>query len=133
MTGIRASKFESLAISGPNRLVVRFRQSYIGFKEHCEKPEARTRLEEALAQVAGRVLRIDFEVVPDPLQPAAPERVQKTAPAVNRRQRNADASRVPLIRQAIELFDAEVTDVRDPAPKPDADDDLPPSPPSGGE
>ncbi|MCI0357161.1 MAG: DNA polymerase III subunit gamma/tau [Planctomycetaceae bacterium] len=113
MTGDCASKFDSVAISAPNRLVVRFRKDYTTAKEFCERPDKRSRLEQTLSRLTGRDIRIDFAVLADESQVAGIQQVAARAP-VNRRQRQAELQRHPLVRQAIEMFDAEIVTVVEP-------------------
>ena len=124
MTGDCASKFDSVAISGPNRLVVRFRKDYTTAKEFCERPDKRTRLEQTLSRLAGRDMRIDLVVLADESQVSAPQKVASPSP-VNRRQRQAEMQRHPLVRQAVELFDAEIVTIVDPVPVEAAESDQP--------
>lgn len=115
MTADYARKVESIAISGPNRLVGRFRKAYSQFKDQVERPERRQRLEQALAEVAGRAIRVEFELLPDEPQTAAP--VAKPQPtAARRRQRMKEMERNLLVQQAIAVFDAEIIDIIDPPP-----------------
>jgi DNA polymerase-3 subunit gamma/tau len=113
MTGDCASKFDSVAISGPNRLVVRFRKAYTTAKEFCERPEKRSRLEQTISRLTGRDVRIDFAVLPDESQVSAPQQVA-ARPVASRRQRQAELQRHPLVRQAVELFDAEIVTIVEP-------------------
>jgi hypothetical protein len=123
MTSDFASKAESVAISGPNRLVARFRKAYNQAVTFCERPERKARLEEALARIAGQPLRIEFTLLPDePTTVAQPARPVPTQ--ANRRKRMREVERNPMIRQAIELFDAEVVDVIEPA-RPEGDEESP--------
>jgi len=126
MTGDYASKFDSVAISGPNRLVVRFRKDYTTAKEFCERPEKRTRLEQTLSR------RIDFDVLAEVPQVTAPQQVA-TPPPVNRRQRQAEMQRHPLVRQAVEMFDAEIVTIVDPVVSEVEVSDQPISPDLGSE
>ena len=127
MTGDCASKFEGLAISGPNRLVIHFRKAYTTAKEFCERPEKRSRLEQTLSRIANRNLRIDFAVLPD--EPASGERASKEAsPAVSRRERQLQLQRHPLVRQVIEAFDAEILNVIEAEPAAAEAPDSPASP-----
>ncbi len=113
MTGDCASKFDSVAISGPNRLVVTFRKAYTTAKEFCERPDKRSRLEQVLSRLSGRNVRIDFAVQDDESQVSTSQQVA-ARPSVNRRQRQAEMQRHPLVRQAVELFDAEIVTIVDP-------------------
>jgi hypothetical protein len=132
MTGDCASKFESVAISAPNRLVVRFRKDYTTAKEFCERPEKRTRLEQILSRLTGRDIRIDFAVLDEESQVTAPQPVVNRPP-VNRRQRQAEMQRHPLVRQAVEMFDAEIVTIVDPVVSEVEVSDQPISPDLGSE
>ncbi len=122
MTSDYARKAVDIAISGPNRLVLRFRKAYSHFKDQLERPERRQRLEQALAEVAGRTIRVEFDLLPDEPQTAAPvARPQPTA--ARRRQRIKELERNLLVQQAITVFDAEIIDVIDP---PLAEEAVPP-------
>jgi DNA polymerase-3 subunit gamma/tau len=115
MTSDCAAKFDSLAISGPNRLVVRFRKAYITAKEFCERPERRSRLELVMSRLTGRTVRIDFALSADEPQHNAIQQVAPR-PQASRRQRQAELQRHPLVRQAVEMFDAEIVNVVEPPP-----------------
>jgi len=132
MTGDYGSKFDSVAISGPNRLVVRFRKDYTTAKEFCERPEKRTRLEQTLSRLTGQDIRIDFAVLVEEPQVAVPQQVA-TRPPVNRRQRQAEMQRHPLVRQAVEMFDAEIVTIVDPVVSEVEVSDQPISPDAGSE
>ncbi|MDX1947631.1 MAG: DNA polymerase III subunit gamma/tau [Pirellulaceae bacterium] len=115
MTGTWAAKYDSVAISAPNRLVVRFRKAYTTAKEFCERPEGRSRLEETLSRITGRNMRIDFAFSPDEPQ-TKPSQQVAPRPPVNRRQRQIELMRHPLVKQVVEIFDAEIVGVIDPPP-----------------
>jgi DNA polymerase-3 subunit gamma/tau len=115
MTGDCASKYDSVAISAPNRLVVTFRKDYITAKEFCERPDKRSRLEQTLSRIAGREMRIDFAFSPDDSQGVARQAVA-AKPPVSPRQRQFELRKHPLVRHAVELFDAEIVTVVDPPP-----------------
>jgi DNA polymerase-3 subunit gamma/tau len=115
MTGDCASKYESVAISAPNRLVVAFRKDYITAKEFCERPDKRSRLEQTLSRITGRDMRIDFVFSPDDPQGVARQAVA-AKPPVSPRQRQSELRKHPLVRHAVELFDAEFVTVVDPPP-----------------
>jgi DNA polymerase-3 subunit gamma/tau len=124
MTSDCAAKFDSLAISGPNRLVVRFKKAYITAKEFCERPERRSRLELVMSRLTGRTVRIDFALSADEPQHTATQQVAPR-PQASRRQRQAELQRHPLVRQAVEMFDAEIVNVVDPPPKEEETADQP--------
>ena len=56
MTADCASHADSVAISGPNRLVVRFRGMYNSSKSFCERPARKETLEKALSVAAGKAI-----------------------------------------------------------------------------
>jgi len=124
MTADYARKAFAIAISGPNRLVARFRKAYTHFKDQLERPERRQKLEQTLAEVAGRPIRLDFEILPDEPQTVAPA-AKPQATAARRRQRVKELERNLLVQQAITVFDAEIVDVIDPPVTETADADLP--------
>ena len=109
MTGDNASQADHVAISAPNRLVVFFRTRYNSCKAFCERPDRREKLEQALAAVTGEPIRLEFQLLEDPTERAA----EKPQP-VSTRQRIRQANSQPVVRQAIELFDAEVLRVEEP-------------------
>jgi DNA polymerase-3 subunit gamma/tau len=124
MTSDCAAKFDSLAISGPNRLVVRFKKAYITAKEFCERPERRSRLELVMSRLTGRTVRIDFALSADEPQRTATQQVAPR-PQASRRQRQAELQRHPLVRQAVEMFDAEIVNVVEPPPTDEETADQP--------
>ncbi|QDU31490.1 DNA polymerase III subunit tau [Anatilimnocola aggregata] len=113
MTSDYASRAESVATSGPNQLVARFRKAYTHAKETCERPERRQRLEQGLTELMGRPIRVEFQLLPDEPQTvvAAPRPPQT---AIRRRQRIREVERNLLVQQAIVSFEAEIVNVIDP-------------------
>lgn len=110
MTAATAAEYDSLAISGPNQLVVRFRKAYT--RQVCERPDRKSRLEQALAKAAGYPIRLEFESAPQSPTPSVQRPTQPTA--TTRRQRFRDAEQNLLVRAAIEAFDGEVFNVIEP-------------------
>jgi DNA polymerase III subunit gamma/tau len=113
MTADFAARAERVAISGPNRLVVSFRKAYTQAQQYCERPERRQKLEQTFSRLAGRNIRIDFATLPDESSVAAAGERSAAKPPVNRRQRQQELMRHPLIRKANELFDTEIIAVLD--------------------
>jgi DNA polymerase-3 subunit gamma/tau len=107
MTADFAARAERIAISAPNRLVVSFRKAYTQAQQYCERPERRQKLEQTFSRLAGRNIRIDFATLPDESLGQPDERPAQKPP-VNRRQRQQELMRHPLIRKAAELFDTEI-------------------------
>jgi DNA polymerase-3 subunit gamma/tau len=121
MTAVSAGRADRVAISGPNRLVVSFRKAYNQAMQYCERADQRQKLEQALSRAAGRSIRLEFAVLPDEAVPAAAVERPVNRP-VNRRQRQQEVLRHPLIRRAAELFDTELIDLLDPPPSEETSD-----------
>jgi DNA polymerase-3 subunit gamma/tau len=113
MTADFASKAENVAISAPNRLAVRFRKAYTSAIQFCERPESRQKLELALSRITGRNIRIDIVVLPEAAEPPPGTELAPARRPVNRRQREQEVQRHPLIRKAAELFDTEIVTILD--------------------
>ena len=96
-----------VAISAPNKLVVRFPKSYNWHRERCERAESRSKLEAALQTVAGLPIQLEFASSDQEPGPAEPQQ----APRRSHRQLAREAEQHPLVNQAMELFGAEVTRV----------------------
>ncbi len=122
MTADYARKADSVANSGPNRLVARFGKAYIGAKEYCERPERKAKLQQALGRIAGSEVKLEFELTPDSPELGLAQGLHQPVPSS--RERHRQAAQHPLVRQAMELFDAEVLHVVQPAvaAEPDGDD-----------
>jgi DNA polymerase-3 subunit gamma/tau len=102
MTVDFASSATSLAISAPNMLVVGFPAHYTLQKESCERPERKEKIELLLAELTGQHVHLKFELLPN--------EVADTSEPVTRtnRQKKRDLEQDPLVRQAMEVFDAEL-------------------------
>jgi hypothetical protein len=109
MTAESARHAGRVALAGPNRVVASFGPASIWHKESCERPERRTKLEAAMSQLTGRAIRIDFDLLSGSASPEA-----KAQPVVSTRQRWREREKHPLVRRAIEMFDAEVVRVEEP-------------------
>ncbi len=103
VTADLAKCYDCVAISAPNRLAVRFKASYTLQKESCERPERKSRLEATLSEITGQTMRIDLELLPDDKETATPVPVIKS-----RQQQIQDAQQQSFVRQAQELFEAEI-------------------------
>ncbi|MBC8354265.1 MAG: DNA polymerase III subunit gamma/tau [Planctomycetes bacterium] len=108
MTADYAAFCDRVAISAPNRLVASFKASYTLQKESCEKPERKARIEQALQRVTGQRIQVDFEIRRD--EPNGPPRQQR--PSLKQRMR--DFAKHPLVKQAIDTFEAEITRLEEP-------------------
>ena len=111
MVADQAGLCENVTLAGPRKLVVAFKPKYAAFKQSCERPEQAAKLERAVATIVGEPVRVEFTVLDGPADevPAPPQR------AVSPRQLMAEKSQHPLVRRAMELFDA--TPVRVDAPE----------------
>jgi DNA polymerase-3 subunit gamma/tau len=108
MTADHGSRYERVAIIGPNQLAVYFSERYTLDKERCERPERKARIEEALLRVTGQRIRVTFETTRE----SSPQKPRK--PVVSRRQRMREKEQNPLVRKALELFEGEITDLDEP-------------------
>ena len=116
MTAEYASRARSVAISAPNRIVVSFPPGYTLHKDNCERPERRSKIEQAARQLAGG--RVGFEFRVDSAQTAKPAR-QPRQSASERMQAIREMERDPFIREVMEMFEAEIKSLAPPR-KPDA-------------
>ncbi len=111
MTSDFASYYDHVVISSPDSLVVHFREAYTLQKESCEQPERKAQLEKKISQMVGRRIRIDLAVIPEP------ERKQNAPAAPSMFQLMREKENHPFVRQAVDLFDAEVIKVDVPRPR----------------
>ncbi len=112
MTADFAGCYDHIAISAPDSLVVHFREAYTLHKESCEQPDRKAQLERGLARLVGRPVRIQMAVIPDARGPVANSPVPTTLQIKREKESN------PFVRQALDLFDAEVIRVDLPRPTP---------------
>ncbi len=84
-----------------------FPQGYTLQRERCERPAARSVLEEAVSQLAGRPVQLELI---QGTSVAELREASSESPLEQRRRRE----RAPLVRRAMDLFDAEVTRVDEP-------------------
>jgi hypothetical protein len=110
------SYYDGVAISAPNRLVVSFPARYNLQKERCERPQQKARFEAALARVAGRTIRVDFQLSGDAAPSVKPPKRMASA-----RQQQRETEMHPMVQAAIELFGGEVIRVEQPRPSPDSE------------
>jgi len=101
---------ERIATSGPNRMVISFGPQYTFQKEVCERPEKRQAIEKALSRVAGGIVRVDFEMLAGSVKPPK----QRATTGAERRQKQREIEKHPLVSEAMELFQGEVIDVHFP-------------------
>jgi hypothetical protein len=102
-----AGNYDSLAIPAPNVLVVGLKATYN--KEWCERADVKRKLEQTLAKLAGRSIRIDFAVA----EHSVPQPVVRRAASRNQAQRIREIERHPLVQEAVALFEAEIMQVEE--------------------
>ena len=115
MTAENASRYSRVAVAGPNNLEVTFSGQYTSSKTFCERPERVRQLEQALAEATGGPVRLVFSVETTKSAPA-----KQPKPRQSQRELIRQTAANPLVRHAMELFDAHVTRV-DPPPDPPPD------------
>jgi DNA polymerase-3 subunit gamma/tau len=108
MTAEMASNYESVELQMPDQLFVTLRDKVS--RELCMKPERRVRFEKAFEQVTQRVVRIEFLVSKKAIERPAVKSKLTRAQQVRKLQD------VALVKQAMELFDGEITGFREPIP-----------------
>ena len=93
MAGDYARKFNRLEISGMNRMTVFFSPENAFCKTACQRPEQVQRFEQALTEVTGQTMRVEFKFLEAP-PPAAARRRRPGRWS----RRNNGSSRPPAIR-----------------------------------
>ncbi len=111
LLGENASMCESVTVPGAGRLAATFRAKYTSCKAFCERPDQLSNLQRALREVAGSPVQVELIVIPDEPREADPGR------AVSHRQRMAENAEHPMIRRAVELFDARLLHIKEPGEK----------------
>jgi DNA polymerase-3 subunit gamma/tau len=100
-------KANSLAISGPNTLVIRFPARYNLLREQCQEPAKVARVEAVLHKLTGRPWNLRMEAA-DHSDGGADE----PGPAPSRtRQQRQEAAHKPLIKRAMDLLGAQILDM----------------------
>jgi DNA polymerase-3 subunit gamma/tau len=110
MTGDYAKKFDRLEISGMNRVTVFFSPEHAFCKTACQRPEQVQRFEQALRDVTGQTIRVEFKLL-EALPQAKGSEPPKPVPSPH--QRLMEAASHPLVRRASELFGAQPTAVEE--------------------
>ncbi|MFM8251166.1 MAG: DNA polymerase III subunit gamma/tau [Planctomycetota bacterium] len=93
-----------------DRLIVTFSSERGLQKQSCERPDRRQKLEVSLQGIAGRPVRVEFELLAATAPPPGP---RKPA-AANRVQRMRELERNPFVSQAKAIFEAEIVDIAEP-------------------
>ena len=106
-----ARHFHRVAAPARDHLVVTFKPGYTLSKSVCERPDQRVRFEQALADLTGGPVRVEFDVLQEDEsrgESGGPSR------AVSPQQRVAQAAQHPMIRRAGELFGAHPVRIDEP-------------------
>jgi DNA polymerase-3 subunit gamma/tau len=109
-----AKHFHRVASPAPDRLVVTFKPGYTLSKSVCERPDQRVRFEQTLSELAGRPVRVEFDV-PEEGPPAGD--VSATSRGMSPQQRTAQAAQHPMVRRAADLFGAHPVRIDEPPAK----------------
>jgi hypothetical protein len=97
----QAALCDELTTTTAGHLVVGFPEKYDSCKSFCEQPQQRAKLEEALAAVTGRPVRLEIRLV----ESRATDRHLEPPRTPSRRQLQAEVGTRPFVRRAMELFD----------------------------
>jgi hypothetical protein len=111
MTGDYARKFNRLEISGINRLTVFYSPEHAFLRTACQRPEQVLRFEQALKDVAGQTIRVEFKLLE--VSPLAAAAERQARPAISPHQRLLEVAGHPLVRRASELFGAQPATVEE--------------------
>jgi DNA polymerase-3 subunit gamma/tau len=111
LAGQQAKHFDRVAILAPNHLEVHFKPAYTLAKSVCERPDQLARFEQALAELTGERVRVEFSVAED--EPAEDQQATSPRP-VSLQQRLLEITKHPMIHRAGELFDAHPLRVDEP-------------------
>lgn len=104
MAAAQGKLFRSIAIEGPGRLVVTFPAEYALAKSFCERPENTARLEQALNEVTGRIVRVRFAEDGGKGDSSQGEASHACRPSSQ--QRLKEVMENPVVRRVHELFGA---------------------------
>jgi DNA polymerase-3 subunit gamma/tau len=104
MTADSALQASIAAIRAPNQLVVSFPAKYNFGKSICENPDRAARLEQALVELVGRRIKLEFVLENSPVSDRTTAAAPQRGPSA--RERQAELMKNPLVRRAAELFDA---------------------------
>ncbi|MCC6494474.1 MAG: DNA polymerase III subunit gamma/tau [Pirellulales bacterium] len=104
-----------ISIDAQGRLVASFPECHKFSRDACLRPTNLSRLEAALAEVAGGRVPLVLTTHHDPNESAAAATPQRTSA----KQQQADAAAEPFVQRAVELFDADASRMRFVAPPSD--------------
>ena len=109
-----ARQFCKVGVSGANRLAVFFPAATGALpKSLCQRPQQVAAFEQALAEVVGRTLRVEFNLIEAEAGGAAAAPVAPARPTVSPHQRILEVAKHPMVCRAGELFGAQPTGVEE--------------------
>jgi DNA polymerase-3 subunit gamma/tau len=109
MTADFGRGYSTVDFADSDRLVVGFRLEYNLQRSSCERPDRKQKIEQALAAVAGRTVRVEFMALASESKP-----VERKAGPVSRVARIREREKHPMVQQARSMFDAEIVDIVEP-------------------
>jgi len=115
LTGVAAdcaAAASKLSLDGHGRLVASFPESQKFSRDTCQRPANLSRIEAALAEVAGGRVGLVLTTHNDPAGSANLSTPQRPSP----KQQQSDAAAEPFVQRAVELFDADPARMRYVAP-----------------
>jgi DNA polymerase-3 subunit gamma/tau len=105
-TADMARNFESVIQKGTDRIEVSLRDAY--HHTTCSRTERKSKIEEALQQVAGRRIHVEFTLSETAVL------AQDSTPVLSRAQQIRELSENDFVKDAIKIFDAQIADYFDP-------------------
>ncbi len=106
MTSDMAANFGKIELKAPDHLLVALNDAY--GRNMCSKSDRKAKIEEALSNLAGRKIRIDFTVSEDAAN------AQPRAPRLTRAQQLRQLQDVAFVKETIEIFGGDVSGFFDP-------------------
>ena len=114
--GRSGGAFDSVALPRPTGWSFASSRAYALCKSACERPEQVARFEQALGEVTGQPIRVEFALIAESAGQSAPP--APPARVVSPHQRLLEVVGHPLVRRASELFGAQPIRVDDPPDNP---------------
>ena len=108
MTSDMVASYEKLELKESDLLVVTLENRVS--KDLCSKPDKKETIESVLRDVTGQTVRVDFQASTKTAKISAP------APKMSRAQQIRKLHEDEFVKQAMSLFDAEITGYKEPMP-----------------
>ena len=105
MTSEMAANFDTLTTKSSDHIEVALFDAY--HRTMCSKADRKSKIEDALREVAGRKIRIDFVVSKNASKPTA------VAPTLTRAQQIRELNDNEFVKEAITTFDGQIADYFD--------------------